>query len=101
MRSDRSNRAKTTFKAPVNPAEKDCWDKLHANGWTTLRKGWPDIIAFKEDKVCCIEVKTKRGHRLKKHQGIVLNLLASQGVTCYRWDPENGFQNIVPPKPSP
>ena len=55
----------------------------------TLVRGWagfPDLIAVRDRRVVCIEVKSTIG-RLSEKQRIWLELLEKAGVECYVWKP--------------
>ena len=86
-------------KGPRNPVEARLWDLLLSDGWECRRKGWPDIIAFKNGRIICVEVKPKRSHNLKRVQYKVLLALSEYGVPCYRWTPDGGFEGITPAVP--
>ena len=79
------------MKEPRNVYEKTLWDMLQEDGWETLKNGWPDILAVKDDRVVVIEVKSKRGDQLKEDQLRCMGLLSRSGIECYRWDKETGF----------
>jgi len=74
-----------------NKAERECYESLRSDGWFVLKKGWPDFCCIKDGKLIVVEVKAKRGHRLKKCQYLVMDALTKQGVECYYWTPE-GFE---------
>ena len=83
-------------ESPKNAAEGMFYRFMKERGWEMVRRGWPDLLCVKGQRVALVEVKRKRGHRLKASQLYVLSLLASRGVECYRWDPQGGFQRITP-----
>ena len=79
---------------PQNAAEAECYDKLTANGWQVTKKGWPDFFVTKGNKFAVVEVKRRNTHRLKYHQRLVMKLLSSMGIPCYRYDYDNHFTRI-------
>ncbi len=87
-------------KLPRNPAERRFAEEMAKLGWNLYKKGWPDFLGVKDDKVIFVEVKTKRSHRLKREQVVVLRLLASLGMNCYRWSPDTGLETIHPLRPT-
>jgi len=57
----------------------------------TLMRGWagfPDLIAVRDGRIVCIEVKSAIG-RLSEKQKIWLELLEKAGAECYVWRPQN------------
>ena len=71
-----------------NPSEIACLHHLQAQGWTVLRKGWPDFIAKRAGKVIAIEVKRNTLQSLSSYQRRVASWLTESGVTVYRWSPD-------------
>lgn len=43
-----------------NPVEREVADKLIADGWEVMKRGWPDFLAYKDGKVRFVEVKPAR-----------------------------------------
>jgi hypothetical protein len=84
-----------TNNSPKNPSELECWNKLIADGWFVSKKGWPDFACFKDGKFAVVEVKPKRGHRLKRAQYRTMLALVKSGVKCYKWSPDSGFELIT------
>ena len=80
---------------PVNKTEGMLYDIMSQAGWHITKRGWPDFICRKEDRIVAIEVKSKRSHKLKSEQLEMLLLLAKLGVECYRWTPV-GFELVTP-----
>lgn len=81
---------------PKNKSEAQCYDKLHGDGWTLVKSGWPDFFCVKDGKIMCVEVKPKKTHSLKTNQKGIMELLASYGVPCFKWTPDGGFEQITP-----
>jgi hypothetical protein len=71
------------------------YDKMVEAGWIVIRTGWPDFLCFRNHEICAVEVKPDQSQGLKKSQAIVMNLLASLGLKCYKWDAEKGFTGVV------
>ena len=80
---------------PGNRDEKLLWSKLQDEGWSVLRKGWPDFFCYKDDNIMLIEVKPSRNHRLKSEQLEILLRLAEKGLSCYRWSPQVGLEQVT------
>ena len=78
---------------PKNLAEADLYDLMVKGGWHVTKRGWPDFLCTKDDRIVAIEVKSKHGHRLKEEQRTILNLLAKMGAECYKWTP-TGFVSL-------
>ena len=61
-----------------------------AEGWEVHRNGWPDFLCVVEGQPVAVEVKSGNG-RLTKEQCEVMNVLASSGISCYVWHPDQGL----------
>ena len=59
----------------LNAVEIEVVQALEAAGWTVVKRGWPDLIAWKPSKVRLIEVKRAPGHKLKASQAMVAEAL--------------------------
>lgn len=81
-------------KRPTNKAEAFFYDQMVKAGWVVMRSGWPDFICFRGHEIHMVEVKPKKSVSMRGNQLIVMNALAHQGFTCYRWDLEKGFMRI-------
>lgn len=77
-----------------NKDERECYERLVNDGWKVLRKGYPDFICVKGDRVMAVEVKPKRFHRLKRFQYMVMEILSSKGISCWKYTPDGGFEII-------
>lgn len=78
-------------KCPVNPAEKRCWEELVKLGWEPTKRGWPDFVAFKGERICVVEVKPRTTEFLKRSQIRVMNALSAAGIECFKFTPDFGF----------
>lgn len=59
----------------LNAVEIEVVQVLEAAGWTVVKRGWPDMLAWRDGKVRFIEVKRAPGHGLKKSQAMVAGAL--------------------------
>lgn len=80
---------------PTNDTEGKFFDLMRAAGWELTKRGWPDFLCFKDGKLICIEVKSKRGYKLKSWQRRVMLELVKHGIRAYRWSPEGGFEPVL------
>ena len=80
---------------PRNYAEAMLYDIMVASGWKLTKRGWPDFLCKKDGRVVVIEVKSKRGHRLKEEQKEMLLWFSQAGIEAYRWTPA-GFEPVKP-----
>ena len=88
--------------APKNRAEGTFHRMMTKRGWKLTKKGWPYFFMVKDNrKIALVECKPARSRRLKKHQHMVMYVLASFGVPCYRWSPDDGFIRIGVQEPEP
>ncbi len=71
MRYSRTNRPPIKVRT-LNPAEIAVVQHLEAQGYTVVKKGWPDFLAWRDREVRFIEVKTSPRGRLSASQGIGL-----------------------------
>lgn len=62
--------------------------KSRQKGWKVYRKGWPDFICIKDDRLICVEVKGEND-KLRPHQEAMLRLLQKHGIDCYLYCPDN------------
>jgi len=82
-------------KRPMNRAEAEFYDLMTSKGWEITKRGWPDFSCFKNNKLILIEVKPKRGYKLKSWQRRVMLELVKHGLQCYRWSPDGGFEPVL------
>ena len=59
----------------LNPVEIEVVQSLEAAGWTVVKRGWPDMLAWRDGRVRFIEVKRAPRHNLKKSQAMVAAVL--------------------------
>lgn len=82
-------------RRPKNKCEGQFYDLMVGRGWEVTKRGWPDFLCFKEGELVCIEVKRKRGYKLKSWQRCVMLELVKHGVRAYRWSPDGGFEPVL------
>jgi hypothetical protein len=80
-----------------NGAENLFHETMVKEGWEVTRRGSPDFFCWRNERFICVEIKPKRGRRLKHAQRRVLASLVKRGIECYAWSPEDGFQKITLP----
>lgn len=85
---------KPVFKAD---AEKLFTEIMLKEGWDVTNRGSPDFFCWKANRFICVEIKPKRGRRLKAAQRRVLSSLTARGIECYKWNPQDGFVKITLP----
>ena len=78
-------------KKTKNSAEAQCYEKLEANGWNVMHRGWPDFFCTRDGELCCVEVKPNARTHAGRYQNAILHELASRGIPCYVWSPKAGF----------
>jgi len=62
---------------------------LERDGWTVVKRGWPDFLAWRGHEIRFIEVKRKAGYRLRRSQAMVAKALkTSLGITVEVLSPE-------------
>lgn len=86
-------------KKPKNWAEAEFYDLAKARGWKLTKRGWPDFFCVRwsdsgEPQIMLVEIKSRKHHRLKSSQQLVLSELARYKVPCYRWAPGLGLLKI-------
>lgn len=84
-----------TPRRPINKAEGAFYDLMGEHNWEVTKKGWPDFACFKDGRLVLVEIKPKRSHRLKLWQSKLMLELVKNGVQCYRWSPDGGFEPIL------
>lgn len=64
-----------------------------AEGWRFTRRGWPDFILLKDNKIAFVEVKPRstNGPYLSGPQWDVMKILSDRGFRCLRWAPDIGY----------
>jgi Holliday junction resolvase len=82
-------------KRPANTHEAELYDLMTEHGWEVTKRGWPDFLCLKGGKLVCIEVKPKRGYKLKSWQRRVMLELVKHGIRAYRWSPDGGFEPVL------
>lgn len=53
--------------------------QLEARGYKVIKRGWPDLIAYNDDELRLIEVKSSFKDKLKPSQQLVADLLKKFG----------------------
>ena len=72
-----------------NDAEIAVCAALERDGWTVMKRGWPDFLAVRGDEVRLIEVKPSRSCHLKPAQRRVAHVLARFGLRVEMLTPED------------
>ena len=75
----------------TNEAEKVFVDTAREQGWIVTKRGYPDVICYKNGDVMLVEVKRRRKYRLKSSQSRFMGHLSKYGVKCYKWSPDNDW----------
>jgi Holliday junction resolvase len=83
-----------SFRKPRNSAEAACFDAMREAGWTVTKRGWPDFFCVKDGEICVVEVKPRGSTPMKKNQNLVMEKLKEHGITCYRYDPDDGLTKV-------
>lgn len=87
----------TSTREPKNRSERAVWDTLQSDGWTVLRRGWPDFFCFRDspegNSVMVVEVKPYEWYQLKKEQRMIMRWMQSLGVKTFRGD---GYGRLTP-----
>ena len=89
------DKLKRSNGAPTNPTEAALYRQLDAEGWTILRRGWPDFYCIRGDELMLVEVKAKKDNRLRAEQGEVLYGLGRRGIPCFKWSPNGGLERVT------
>lgn len=74
-----------------NTAERGLQEKMESLGWEVTKRGWPDFVCVKDDKIIFVEVKKDAMNPLRREQRRLMEILHAAGLACFRWDPESGF----------
>ena len=77
-----------------NIPERMCEEFFKSDGFTVTKRGWPDFIVRKGNRVMAVEVKPSIQDHLKPTQSAVMDWLISLGVECYQWSPD-GMREIT------
>lgn len=87
-------------KRPKNEAEAAFYDMMISKGWKVSKRGWPDFFCWNEaaQKIILVEVKPKKGRRLKYHQFFIMRELSKFGVECYKWDLQTETFEVIKAK---
>ncbi|KKM26883.1 hypothetical protein LCGC14_1580290 [marine sediment metagenome] len=85
----------------LQTAEMQLREKLEGDGWRVTHRGWPDFACVRDGEMIFVEVKRYRGENLKKDQHYILTNLAKLGLDCFKWSPDNGFEQISATTPMP
>lgn len=84
----------TSTREPRNKAEYAVWSTLRSEGWTVIRKGWPDFACFRQqgevEESMVVEVKPQDWYALRKEQRKIMQWLQSLGVRTMRGN-KKGF----------
>jgi hypothetical protein len=62
-------------------------------GWAVIKRGFPDYICWQGKQVIFVEVKPE-GDELSIYQQMVMQLLLSLGLECFKWTPLKGLQKL-------
>lgn len=74
MKYSRSARPTTNVRT-LNPSEIHVAQYLEAHGYTVVKRGWPDFLAWKNGTIRFIEVKPNKRHSLRGSQRLVADAL--------------------------
>lgn len=82
MQERRAPDGRSGFPRPrtQNPAELAVLAQLEADGYSVLKRGWPDFLAVRGDEVRFIEVKPRAHSHLSPAQQRVAGVLAKLGI---------------------
>jgi len=80
-----------------NPREQAFILYIEEAGYKFTKRGWPDFMIFKDGGIACVEVKMHERDYLRNNQRIVMEALASYGIPCYEWRPNEGFKQVQGP----
>lgn len=78
-----------------NAPEAQFQEIITAQGFTVLKRGWPDFFCWKGDELVLVEVKPDGGEPTP-YQRIILEKLATAGLPCYVWTPIRGMERVEP-----
>lgn len=70
-----------------------------SNGWAVTKRGWPDLLCYRDHQFMVVEVKAGRDG-LRPDQVEALRALHRCGVPTYVWTPESGLRPY-PAEPLP
>lgn len=85
---------KYSDREPSNRSEAKFFQQASKAGYTVFRKGWPDFLIKKDDKVYAVEVKPW-GKKQTKAQKEVMSILVQLGIKCFLWTPILGFRKYT------
>ncbi len=77
-----------------NKTERELYNILTNDGYTVVKRGWPDFACLKNGEIILIEVKPNKDTHLKTSQYKLMKALSDKGIKCFRWSPDMGFQPI-------
>jgi len=55
-------------------------------------------MAFKDERLICVEVKPYQAFNLRSTQTRCMKALAAHGIPCFRYSPDVGFQRLFLPE---
>jgi hypothetical protein len=77
-----------------NDAEARCVEGLEAEGWTVMKKGWPDFLVVRDGVVRMIEVKPDASRTFSPAQRRVADALALLGIEVELWYPPESPEGV-------
>ena len=88
------NESKNSLMPYRSGAENLFFEAMTKDGWELTGRGSPDFFCWRNERFICVQIKPKRGRRLKHAQRRVLASLVKRGIECYKWGPEEGLIKI-------
>lgn len=74
------------------PSEIQFFNIIKSQGWTPVKRGWPDYLCYKDGKIILVEVKSKSfDGGMSPFQKFMTAVLSANGLECYRWTAETGL----------
>jgi len=73
-----------------NLTERVFKDLASANGWEVTKKGYPDFICYRENRIVLVEVKSGKQKPMKEQERFMKSMI-KLGIECIVWRPSDGF----------
>lgn len=92
VKRDETEALKLRSRRPRKAPEAAFFDYATSRSWQITSRGWPDYCVIRDGRLVAVEIVSEHGRRPRHDKRVVMALLTAQGIDCYVWSPDGGFE---------